>query len=117
MCGLPVDGLIELYHPLSDGSRSDKPTVQWIIQHRLVRTPAVWIVVAVLLYVECLVFFLELYRYIYIDIAISITFVFVIFDIAACKVGDLIYKFSLLVYKGKCSYAVVFCYSHIICTK
>ena len=59
--GLPVDGLVELHHTFLAGRRADKPAVQRIVQHRLVRTPAMRIVVYMLLHLEGLVGCLHLH--------------------------------------------------------
>ena len=48
----PVDGLVQLYHTLLAGGTADKPAIQRVVQHRFVRTPAMRIVVHVLLYLE-----------------------------------------------------------------
>ena len=51
----PVDGLVQLHHALLAGSAADEPAIQRVIEHGLVRAPAVRIVVYVLLYLEGLV--------------------------------------------------------------
>ena len=47
--GLPLDGVVELPHPVLGRGGPDEPAVQWVIQHRAVRPPAVWVAVLVLL--------------------------------------------------------------------
>ena len=44
---LPVDGLVEFHHALLAGGILDKPAIQWVVEDRLVGTPAVRIVVHV----------------------------------------------------------------------
>ena len=56
---LPVDGLVELDHPVTASGGTDEPRVERIIEHRLVGTPAMWIVVHMLLDLEGLVLLLE----------------------------------------------------------
>ena len=48
----PLNGLVEFHHAVATSSRADKPAVEWIVEDRLVGTPAVWIVVGVLLHLE-----------------------------------------------------------------
>ena len=57
---LPIDSLIQFYHTLLACSIFDKPAVQWIIKDWLISTPAVRIVVNVLLALESLAFLLQL---------------------------------------------------------
>ena len=59
--GLPVDGLVQFDHTILLGSRADEPRVEWIIKHGLICTPAVRIVVHVLLDLECRTLLLHLH--------------------------------------------------------
>ena len=52
-CRLPVDGTVQFYHPFLGSRTADEPTVERIIQNRLVRPPTMRIVVHVFLYLEC----------------------------------------------------------------
>ena len=57
---MPVDGLVEFKHTVFLCRRTDEPRVQRIIEHGFVCTPAVWVVVHVLLYLECCTLFFHL---------------------------------------------------------
>ena len=58
---LPGDGLIELHHFLTHCGGLDEPAVERVVEHRLVRSPAMRIVVDVLLDAEGLALLLEHY--------------------------------------------------------
>ena len=49
---LPVDRSVQLHHALTASRRADKPAIQRIVKHRLVGTPAVRIVMHMLLDLE-----------------------------------------------------------------
>ena len=51
----PVNGFVQFHHTLFASGRTDEPTVERIIKHRLVCSPAMRIVVHMLLYLERLV--------------------------------------------------------------
>ena len=48
----PVDRIVQFNHPFAASGRADKPAIQRIVQHRLVRTPTMRIVVHMLLDAE-----------------------------------------------------------------
>ena len=55
----PVDGLVEFDHPVATSGGTDEPRVERIIEHGLVGTPAMGIVVHMLLNLESLAVLLE----------------------------------------------------------
>ena len=61
--GLPVDCLVEGDHPVLAGGGLDEPAIERVVDYRLVRAPAVRVVVGVLLYLECLVGSFQLHAY------------------------------------------------------
>ena len=48
-----MNGLVQFHHAVLSCRTADKPAIQWIIEHRLVCTPTVWVVVHMLLYLKC----------------------------------------------------------------
>src|SRR5690606_1512688 len=77
-------GLVKRDHLILQSGRSDKPRIERIIQHGLIRTPAVRIGVFVLLYAECFVFFLEDYRNDHIRrlvVGMALIFVSIVLDV------------------------------------
>ena len=59
--GFPVDGFVQIHHPLLDSRRADEPGIERIVEHRFVGTPAVRIVVYMLLNAERNPLLLELH--------------------------------------------------------
>src|SRR5690606_6551740 len=96
-CRLPVDSIVQLYHPFAQGCSSDKPAVKWVVQYRLVSSPAMRITVNMLSYFKVSVLFLEHNRQIHIQGGIFICqpLIIGILDIAAGKLGVLLYIYTL----------------------
>ena len=61
--GFPFDCLIECYKPVFDSRSLDKPTVEGIIDHRLVCAPAMRVIMSMLLDAECVTGLLHLHTY------------------------------------------------------
>ena len=53
--GFPSDRLVQLDHPLAQRRGADEPRIERVVEHRLVRTPAVGVGVGMLFDLECLV--------------------------------------------------------------
>ena len=61
--GLPVNGLVQLRHTLLHGRALDEPRVERIVEHRLVCTPAMRVIVDVLFNLEHFVLLFEVHAY------------------------------------------------------
>ena len=97
----PVDGLVQLYHTLLAGGTADKPAIQRVVQHRFVRTPAMRIVVHVLLYLECLVGSLHHHTYIYVESLGGLSGFFVILAVdGELRVVGVLHPTSLIFFVG-----------------
>ena len=50
--GFPEDGVVQFHHALLGSRRTDEPRIERVVEDWLVCTPAMWVVVDVLLYLE-----------------------------------------------------------------
>ena len=65
--GFPVDSLVKLYHSVFQCGGANKPTVEGVVEHGLVGTPAVGVAVGVFLAAEELAFGLEHHHNLHIE--------------------------------------------------
>ncbi len=68
MLGLPLDGLVEFYHAVAASSGPNEPAVERIIEDGLIGTPAVGIIVHVLLNLECGAVLLHAHTHVHVEI-------------------------------------------------
>ena len=78
---MPVDGLVEFEHTVFLSSRTYEPRVKRIVKDRLISTPAMGIVVHMLLYLKCTTLFLHLKAYHHVEVHVFIGSLLVIFAI------------------------------------
>ena len=57
--GLPIDGIVESDHLLATGCSANEPAIERIVENRLIGTPAVGVVMGMLLDAECFVLHLK----------------------------------------------------------
>ena len=81
--GFPLYGAVQLYEPFAGLRCADKPAVERIIEHGLVRTPAVRIIVHMFLGAESLAFLLQFHAKLHIEVVGLSRGLLVVFTVGA----------------------------------